>query len=91
MVLADTFSRAYIPSQNDDRSETEKDTEIVHMASRLAISEPQLKEIRQATSEDETLKDVVKITIEGWLAKKDGLHARVHPYLHIREELATQD
>ena len=57
MVLADTLSRAYIPSQNDDRSETEKDTEIVHMASHLAISEPQLKEIQQATSEDETLKD----------------------------------
>ena len=91
MVLADTLSRAYIPSQNDVRSETEKDTEIVHMASHLAISEPQLKEIQQATSEDETLKDVMKIIIEGWPAKKDGLHARVHPYFHIRDELATQD
>ena len=91
MVLADTLSRAYIPSQNDDRSETEKDTEIAHMASHLAISEPQLKEIQQATSEDETLKDAMKIIIEGWPAKKDGLHARVHPYFHIRDELATQD
>ena len=91
MVLADTLSRAYIPSQNEDRSETEKDTEIVHMASHLAISEPQLKEIQQATSEDETLKDVMRIIIEGWPAKKDGLHARVHPYCHIRDEFATQD
>ena len=91
MVLADTLSRAYIPSQNDDRSETEKDTEIFHMTSHLAISEPQLKEIQQATSEDETLKDVMKIIIEVWPAKKDGLHARVHPYCHIRDELATQN
>ena len=61
------------------------------MASHLAISEPQLKEIQQATSEDETLKDVMMIIIEGWLAKKDGLHARIHSYFHIRDELATQD
>ena len=91
MLLADKLSRAYIPSQNDDHSETEKDTEIVHMASHLAISESQLKEIQQATSKDEILKDVMKIIIEGWPAKKDGLHARVHPYFHIRDQLATQD
>ena len=42
MVLADTLSRAYIPSHNDNRSETEKDTEVVHKANHLAISEPQL-------------------------------------------------
>eukprot|EP00112_Aurelia_sp_Birch-Aquarium-sp1_P017356 Seg4011.3 transcript_id=Seg4011.3/GoldUCD/mRNA.D3Y31 product="putative protein K02A2.6" protein_id=Seg4011.3/GoldUCD/D3Y31 len=91
MVLAHTLSRAYIPFQNDTRSETEKDTEIVHMANHLAISEPQLKEIQQATSEDETLKEVMIIIIEGWPAKKDDLPAKVHPYFHIRDELATQD
>eukprot|EP00112_Aurelia_sp_Birch-Aquarium-sp1_P000531 Seg1051.5 transcript_id=Seg1051.5/GoldUCD/mRNA.D3Y31 product="Retrovirus-related Pol polyprotein from transposon 17.6" pseudo=true protein_id=Seg1051.5/GoldUCD/D3Y31 len=37
MVLADKLSRAYIPFQNDGRSETEKDIEIVHMANHLAI------------------------------------------------------
>eukprot|EP00112_Aurelia_sp_Birch-Aquarium-sp1_P011735 Seg247.5 transcript_id=Seg247.5/GoldUCD/mRNA.D3Y31 product="Retrovirus-related Pol polyprotein from transposon 297" pseudo=true protein_id=Seg247.5/GoldUCD/D3Y31 len=90
MVLAGTLSRAYIPFQNDGRSETEKDTEIVHMANHLAISEPQLKEIQQATSEDETLKEVMTIIIEGWPAKKDDLPAKVHPYFH-KSELATQD
>ena len=71
--------------------ETEKDTEIVHIASHLAILEPQPKEMQQATSADETLKDVLKIIIEGWPAKKDGLHARVYSYFHIRDELATLD
>ena len=45
-------------------------TEIVLMASHLAISGPQLKEIQQATSEDETLKEVMKVIIEGWPACK---------------------
>ena len=42
MVSGDTLSWACIPSHNDNRSETEKDTEVVHMVNDLAISEPQL-------------------------------------------------
>ena len=61
------------------------------MANHLATSEPQLREIQQSTSEDETLKDVIKIIIEGRLAKKNDLHLKLYPYFHIRDELATQD
>lgn len=59
MILANKLSNAYIPFQNNARSETEKYTEIVHMANHLAITEPQLKEIQQLTSEDEILKEVM--------------------------------
>ena len=61
------------------------------MANHLAISEPQLREIQQAKSEDEILKDVIKIIVEGWPAKKNDLHLKLHPYFHIRDELATQN
>ena len=90
MVLADTLSRAFLSSHNNNRSETEKDTEVVHVANHLAISEQQLQEIQQATSNDETLKDVMTIIVAGWPEKKDSLHASLHPYFHIRGESATQ-
>ena len=89
MVLADTLSRAYIPFHNDNRLETEKDTKVVHMSNHLAISEPQLREIQQASSEDDILKDVIIIIGKGWPAKKNDLHLKLHPYFHIRDELAT--
>ena len=91
MVLADTLSRASLSSHNGNRSETEKDTEVVHMANHLAISDQQLQYIQQATSNDETLKDVMRIIVAGWPEKKDSLNASLHPYFHIRDELATQD
>lgn len=49
------------------------------------------REIQLAASKDETLKEVMKIILEGWPAKKENLQARLHPYFHIRDELATQD
>eukprot|EP00794_Sanderia_malayensis_P015542 gene15542-17127_t len=60
------------------------------MANHLSISEP-LQEIQQATSENETLKEVLKIVIEGWPAKKESLHAKIPAYFHKGDELATQD
>ena len=50
-----------------------------------------MREIQQATSEDEILKDVINIIVKGWPAKKNDLHLNLHPYFHIRDELATQD
>ena len=65
MVLADMLSRASLSSHNDNRSETEKDPEVIHMANHSAISEQQLQEIQQATSNDETLKDFMRIIVAG--------------------------
>ena len=85
------LSRVYISSHNDSRSEIEKDSKVIHLSNHLAISELQLRKIQQVTSEDETLKDVIKIIVEGWHAKNNDLHLKLHPYFHIRDELATQD
>ncbi len=78
MVLADTLSRAYIQSTEDTRSDTEKDTETIHMAHHLSISEPQLTDIQHTTSNDETLKEVIETIITGWPARKEGLHQGLH-------------
>ena len=90
MVLAETFSRGCLSSHNDNRSETEKDTEVVHMANHIDISAPNLKEVQQATFSDETLKDVIKIIVKGWPANKDDLHLGLRPYFQITDEIATQ-
>ena len=53
MYLADTLSRAYLPTT--DRSSTEKEVERIHAIDFLAISEPQLVEIQQETVADPVL------------------------------------
>ena len=53
MYLADTLSRAYLPTT--DRSPTEKEVEQIHAVDFLAISEPQLVEIQQETAAEPVL------------------------------------
>ena len=81
MALTDTLSWAYLSSHNDNRSETGKDTEVVHMANHLAISEQQLQEIQHVSSNDEMLKDVMRIIVAGWPEKRDGLHAYIFIFI----------
>ena len=52
MYLADTLSRAYL--KNEARSPVEQEVKTIHMMDFLPISEPQLREIQEATQYDPT-------------------------------------
>ena len=89
MYLADTLSRAYLPTT--DRSSTEKEVERIHAVDFLAISEPQLVEIQQETAADPVLQSLTQVILKGWPEKKDDLPIELHPYFDVRDELTAQD
>ena len=89
MYLADTLSRAYLPTTN--RSPTEKEVERIHAVDFLAISEPQLVEIQQETVADPVLQSLTQVILKGRPEKKDDLPIELHPYFDVRDELTAQD
>ena len=91
MVLADTLSRACLPTSERQKSETEEEVETIHMTNHLPISEPQLKEIQRETTRDATLQSLKETILKGWPEKKEKIPQCIHPYFSVRDELATQD
>ena len=91
IVLADTLSRAYLPTSDRQKSATEEEVDTIHMSNYLPISEPQLKEIQRETKCDSTLQALKEITLNGWPERKETLPQCIHPYFSIRDELATHD
>ena len=89
MYLADTLSRAYL--KNEARSPVEQEVETIHMMDFLPISEPQLREIQEATQCDPTLQALKKVILDGWPDLKDNLPSELHLYFSFRDELAAQD
>ena len=57
----------------------------------LPISEPQLREIQEATQCDPTLQALKKVILDGCPDLKDNLPSELPPYFSFRDELAAQD
>lgn len=93
MYLADTLSRAYLDTTGDEssRSEVEKEVESIHAVDYLAISEPQLQEIKTETEKDSTLRSLKDVILRGWPDARNAVPANVQPYFNFRDELAVQD
>ena len=79
MVLADTFSRACLPTSERQKSETEEEVETIHMINHLPISEPQLKEIQRETTHDTTLQSLKETTLKGWPENKAKISQCIIP------------
>ena len=79
MVLADTLSRACLPTSKRQKSETEEEVETIHMINHLPISEPQLKEIQRETTCDTTLQSLKETILKGWPENKEKLPQCIIP------------
>ena len=93
MYLADTLSRAYLSLSPTDteRSETEKEVEIIHAVDYLAVSEQQLSKIKQETAKDPTLQTLKKVILRGWPENSSSVPKEISEYFNVRDELAAQD
>ncbi|XP_061193428.1 uncharacterized protein K02A2.6-like [Saccostrea echinata] len=103
MYLADTLSRAYLPTvqlqKHDsedrvlaitDRPKSEKDVESITMSEYANISSDTLKKIKLATSQDEILLKLSKTIKDGW-PERDELPPDIQFYHTFRDELVSQD
>ena len=89
MYLADTLSRAYLPTTA--RYPAEEEIERIHAVDFLPISEPQLIEIQRETAADSVLQSLIQVILQGWPGQKEALPSELHPYFNVRDELTERD
>ena len=87
MYLADTLSRAYLPSSKN----TQRDFEMVNVLKILPVSEEKHDEILRHTSKDEVLQLLKEVILTGWPTDKKSLPAVLNPYYSYRDELSVYD
>ena len=87
MYLADTLSRAYLPSTKN----TQGDFEMVNALKILPVPQEKHDEILKHTSEHEVLQLLKVVTLTGWPAEKKDLPAVLNPCYSYRDELAVYD
>ena len=87
MFLADTLSRAYLPSSEQAESEFET----INMVKFLPISEARLQHVRRETEMDESLQVLKAVIQRGWPEDKSALPAIISPHFNMRDEMSVQD
>ena len=87
MFLADTLSRAYLPSG----AQIESEFETINMMNYLPISEARLLQIQRETEQDESLQFLKAVIQHGWPENKSTLPLLASPYFDMRDELSVQD
>ena len=87
MYLADTLSRAYIPSSENNQG----DIETVNMVQFLLIRDERLKKLKEETRLDKTLQKLTTISINGWPEYKQEVPVELLPYYGFRDEITIQD
>ena len=87
MFLADTLSRAYLPSG----AQIESEFETINMMNYLPISEARLLQIQRETEQDESLQVLKAVIQHGWSENKSTLPLLASPYFDMRDELSVQD
>ena len=87
MYLADTLSRAYLPSSKNAQG----DFEMVNVLKILPVSEEKHDEILGHTSKDEVLQLLKEVILTGWPAVKKSLPAVLNPYYSYWDELSVYD
>ena len=98
MHIADTLSRAHLPESAEGSSDIEvlqtdleQEVKRINMVEFLPISTSHLQEIQRATEHDDSLQTLKAIIMQGWPDAKSDVPSCVHPYFHVRDELAVQN
>ena len=88
MLLADTLSRAYLPTQGEN---TASEFETVNAITCLQMSESRISQLKQETQSDQNLQTLKRTILQGWPSMKSEVQVEAAPYFHIRDELAVAD
>ena len=94
MYIADTLSRAYLPSPNhisQNKLEFIRSVEEFDMTKHLAVTRERLADFQQKTKDDAVMQQL-KQTIElGWPEGRETVPSEIHAFSSYRDELTVQD
>ena len=103
MHIADMLSQAYIHDQNLlpsgdyqifqvlQENRLFKEIEDIDPAKHVRLSEKGLTELREATRNDNTLKDLAKVIHRGWPELKQDIQPSIRTYWPYRDELIADN
>ena len=89
MQLADTLSRAYLPT--NDQTPIDIEVESINMAQHVPISPDRLDDIRAHSQVDESLGFLAQVIQSGWPATKNEVPQEASPYFDVRDKLSVQE
>ena len=78
MQLADTLSRAYLPT--NDQTPIDIEVESINMAQHVPISPDRMDDIRAHSQVDESLGFLAQVIQSGWPATKNEVPQEARPY-----------
>ena len=87
MYLADTLSRAFLPTTKNTQGEFER----VNAVKLLPMTDERLEEIRTSTRDDDMLQQLKEVIQIGWPEEKQELPAVLAPYFSFRDEMSVYD
>ena len=87
MYLADTLSRAFLPTTENTQEEFER----VNAIKLLPMTDERLEEMRNSTRNDAVLRQLNEVIQTGWPEVKEGLPAALAPYFCFRDEMSIYD
>jgi len=88
LVLPDMLSRAPFPETASGGMEEEIALHVHLLTSSLPVSKPNLEEIKEATANDPSLKELKKMIKFGWPETKSHTPASIQVYWNVRDELS---
>ncbi|XP_033747087.1 uncharacterized protein K02A2.6-like [Pecten maximus] len=93
MYMADTLSRAFLPSTDEERRNISHNIEVeqVNGVKHLAVSPETLCRLQRATKTDTNLAELMCVIRRGWPDSMEQLSLEVKKYFPFREELTIQN
>ena len=87
LVLADTISWAYLPSQAADQPDEFK----IHVLDSGQLSETMFHKLRDETKSDTELQQLQKVVMSGWPQTKVETPVETRPYWNYRDEISCYE
>ena len=84
LFIADTLSRAFLDV-------TDTHVRVMTVNALKGESDERIKEVKEATAEDESMQTLLGIIKEGWPEHKKDVPSEVRPYFDVRDTLSHQD
>ena len=85
LYLADTLSRAFLPTSTNTQGEFKR----INVVKLLLLTDERLAELKHAMQTDKVMQDLKRVIHSGWPEDKKDLPAVLLPYFNFRDELSV--
>ena len=89
MLVPDWLSQDYLPNTEEDDKALEY--QVYLLVSNLPVSRPKLREIQNATENDQVVQKLRKLMLDGFPDSKSSMPPELIPYFQVHSELSITE